>query len=172
MRSATSFCLDSTHGISSNIADVLYTLIIRDDTIGRGWPVAYMITNDHSVGPIVEWLQHLRNAQLLINPKQFTVDCCQTEVVAISNTFDPAVTKIQFCVFHVTQAWNKHLSSVSVPGFSPAENRAFRGEMMRVLQDIVYKEDLDTFHQKIALFQVEYADQEAFMDYFVRNWCA
>ncbi|OBZ80315.1 hypothetical protein A0J61_11636, partial [Choanephora cucurbitarum] len=79
MKSATSFCLDSTHGISSNIADVLYTSIIRDDTIGRGWPVAYMITNDHSVGPIVEWLQHLRNAQLLVNPKQFTVDCCQTE---------------------------------------------------------------------------------------------
>ncbi|OBZ87117.1 hypothetical protein A0J61_04833, partial [Choanephora cucurbitarum] len=29
MKSSTSFCLDSTHGISSNIADVLYTLIIR-----------------------------------------------------------------------------------------------------------------------------------------------
>jgi hypothetical protein len=35
MKIAT-FCLDSAHGISSSIADVLYTLIIRGDRIGRG----------------------------------------------------------------------------------------------------------------------------------------
>lgn len=171
MKNSSAFCLDATHSISSNMADILYTLIIRDNSIGRGWPVAYMITNDHGTGPIVEWLQHLRDARLLVDPEQFTIDCCQAEVNAITNTFDPAKTKIQYCIFHVTQAWNKHLASVSVPGFSPSQNRVLRGEMMSYLQSIVYEEDLDQFHQKVIGFQEEYADQTKFMDYFVKNWC-
>ncbi|KAG2193588.1 hypothetical protein INT47_007391 [Mucor saturninus] len=171
MKNSSAFCLDATHSISSNMADILYTLIIRDNRIGRGWPVTYMITNDHGTEPIVEWLQHLRDARLLVDPEQFTIDSCQAEVNAITNTFDPAKTKIQYCVFHVTQAWNKHLASVSVPEFLPAQNRVLRGEMMSYLQRIVYEEDLDQFHQKIVGFQEEYAEQTKFMDYFVKNWC-
>ncbi|KAG1543115.1 hypothetical protein G6F47_011492 [Rhizopus delemar] len=171
MKNSKAFCLDATHGISSNLSDILYTLIIRDDSIGRGWPVAYMITNDRSTGPIVEWLQHLRNPGLLVDPKQFTIDCCQSEVNAITRIFNPNRTKIQFCVFHVTQAWNKHLASVSVPGNTPGENRSLRGEMMRYLQKIVYEEDKDQFLQMVTAFQLVYADQSKFMDYFTRNWC-
>ncbi|KAG2192873.1 hypothetical protein INT47_006045 [Mucor saturninus] len=137
MKNSSAFCLDASHSISSNMADILYTLIIRDNSIGRGWPDAYMITNDHGTGLMVEWLQHLRDSRLLVDPEQFTVDCCQAEVNAITNTFDPAKTRIQYCVFHVTQAWNKHLASVSVPGFLPAQNRVLRGEMMSYLQRIV-----------------------------------
>lgn len=171
MKSSKTFCLDATHGISNGLSDILYTLIIRENSIGRGWPVAYMITNDHSTGPIVEWLQHLRDSRLLVDPEQFTIDCCQAEVNAITNTFDAETTRIQFCIFHVTQAWNKHLASVSVSGNTPAENRALRGEMTNFLQTIVYEEDLDQFHHKIVAFQEEYADQVKFMDYFVKNWC-
>jgi hypothetical protein len=54
MKNALSFCLDATHGISQNIDQVLYTLLIRDNAIGRGWPVGFMITNDKTVGPIVQ----------------------------------------------------------------------------------------------------------------------
>ncbi|EIE76800.1 hypothetical protein RO3G_01504 [Rhizopus delemar RA 99-880] len=115
MKNPKALCLDVAHGISSNLSDILYTLIIRDDSIGRGWPVAYMVTNDRSTGSIVEWLQHLRNSGLLVDPEQFTIDCYQSEVNAITRIFNPNRTKIQFCVFHVTQAWNKHLALVSVP---------------------------------------------------------
>ncbi|KAG1519856.1 hypothetical protein G6F52_008218 [Rhizopus delemar] len=115
MKNPKALCLDVAHGISSNLSDILYTLIIRDDSIGRGWPVAYMVTNDRSTGSIVEWLQHLRNSGLLVDPEQFTIDCYQFEVNAITRIFNPNRTKIQFCVFHVTQAWNKHLALVSVP---------------------------------------------------------
>lgn len=96
--------------------------------------------------------------------------CCQTEMNAIVNTFDSS-TKIQFRVFHVTQAQNKSLASVSVPGYSGAQNRAFCGEMMGCLQKIVYEEDLDQFHHLIVTFQETYSDQQKFVDYFVRNWC-
>ncbi|OAD68589.1 hypothetical protein PHYBLDRAFT_63502 [Phycomyces blakesleeanus NRRL 1555(-)] len=46
MKNAASFCLHATYGISEKIDKILYTLLIRDEEIGRGWPVAYMITND------------------------------------------------------------------------------------------------------------------------------
>jgi hypothetical protein len=87
MKNALSFCLDTTHGISQNIDQVLYTLLIRDNAIGRGWPVGFMITNDKTVGPIVQWFQYLKDQNLLVNPKQFTIDCCQAEVNAIQATF-------------------------------------------------------------------------------------
>ncbi|KAI7869413.1 uncharacterized protein EV154DRAFT_571192 [Mucor mucedo] len=122
MKNSSAFCLDAFH-------------------------IIYMITNDHGTGPIVEWLQHLRDARLLVNPEQFTIDCCQAE------------------------AWNKHLASVSVPGFLPAQNRVLRIEMRSYLQRIVYEEDLDQSHQRIIGFQEEYADQTKFMVYFVKNWC-
>jgi hypothetical protein len=67
----------------------------------------------------------------LVGPQQFTIDFCQAEVNAITNNFDSAVTKIQFCTFHVAQAWNKHLASVSVPGFTPAENRSLQKIVMK-----------------------------------------
>ncbi|KAG1465875.1 hypothetical protein G6F46_000404 [Rhizopus delemar] len=121
-------------------------------SIGRGWPVAYMITNDRSTGPIVEWLQQLRNSGFLIGPEQFTIDCCPSEVNAITRIFNPTRTKIQFYVFHVTQAWNRHLASVSVPGNTPGENQIF------------------VFLQMITAFQLDYGDQSKFMDYFTRNW--
>ncbi|KAG1504538.1 hypothetical protein G6F52_012175 [Rhizopus delemar] len=171
MKNSKAFCLDATHSISSNLSAIVYTLIIRDDSIGRGWPVDYMITNDRSTGPIVEWLQHLRNSGLLVDPEQFTIDCCQSEVNAITRIFNPNRTKIQFCVFHVTQAWNKHLVLVSVPGNTPGENRSLRGEMMRYLQKIVYEEGKDQFLQMVTAFQLKYADQSKFMDYFTRSWC-
>lgn len=172
MKNANSFCMDATHSISSSISDIFYTLLIREGKISRGWPVAYMITNYHGTGSIVEWFQHLRDPRLLVDPNQFIIDCCQTEVNDIMNIFDKSKSKIQFCIFHVTQAWNDHLRSVSVLGFSTAENRALRGEMMSSLQKIVYKEYLNLFHQKIANFQEKHNNHRKFMDCLVKNWCS
>ncbi|OAD79042.1 hypothetical protein PHYBLDRAFT_62193 [Phycomyces blakesleeanus NRRL 1555(-)] len=102
MRNAVSFCYDTTHAISGKIDEILYTLLVCDKEIGRGWPVAFMVTNDWGVGPIVQWLQFLKSSLLLINPQQITIDCCSAEVHAIQPTFPS--TQIQFCIFHVTQA--------------------------------------------------------------------
>ncbi|KAG1499402.1 hypothetical protein G6F45_012748 [Rhizopus arrhizus] len=44
--------------------------------------------------------------------------------------------------------------------------------MMRYLQKIVYEEDKNQFLQMVTAFQLEYADQSKFMDYFIRSWCA
>ncbi|OAD75676.1 hypothetical protein PHYBLDRAFT_143924 [Phycomyces blakesleeanus NRRL 1555(-)] len=152
MKTATSFCLDVTHAISSNVNEILYTLLMRDEDIGRVWPVAFIVTNDRGVSPIVQCLQFLKRSSLLVDPKQFTIDCCAAEVHAIQTTF--LATSIQFCIFHETQAWNQKLSdSVKTPGSLPSEARILRGVMIKSLQEIIYEEDIDEFHHKI------------------RNWC-
>ncbi|OAD76753.1 hypothetical protein PHYBLDRAFT_165265 [Phycomyces blakesleeanus NRRL 1555(-)] len=161
MKTATSFCLDTTHVISSNVNEILYTLLVRDEDIGRGWPVAFMVTNDQGF---------LKRSSLLVDSKQFTIDCCAAEVHAIQTTF-PA-TSIQFCIFHVTQAWNQKLSdSVKIPRSLPSEARILRGVMMKSLQEIIYEEDIDKFRHKIVQFKEDFDDQESFLDYFERNWC-
>ncbi|OAD73100.1 hypothetical protein PHYBLDRAFT_169355 [Phycomyces blakesleeanus NRRL 1555(-)] len=141
MKTATSFCLDATHVISSNVNEILYTLL---------------------------WLQFLKRSSLLVDPKQFTIDCCAAEVHAIQTTF-PA-TSIQFCIFHITQAWNRKLSdSVKIPGSLPSEARILRGVIMKSLQEIIYEEDIDEFYHKIIQFKEDFDDQESFLDYFERN---
>ncbi|OAD65366.1 hypothetical protein PHYBLDRAFT_176276 [Phycomyces blakesleeanus NRRL 1555(-)] len=170
MKTATSFCLNTTHAISSNVNEILYTFLVRDKDIGRGWPVAFMVTNDQGVSPIVQWRQFLKRSSLLVDPKQFTIDCCAAEVHVIQTTF-PA-TSIQFCIFHVTQAWNQKLSdSVKIPGSLLSETQILRGVMMKSWQEIIYEEDIDEFHHKIVQFKEDFNDQESFLDYFERNWC-
>ncbi|OAD78862.1 hypothetical protein PHYBLDRAFT_140913 [Phycomyces blakesleeanus NRRL 1555(-)] len=135
MKNAVSFCLDATYGISGKIDEILYTLLIHNEEIGRGWPVAYMITNDRDVGPIVQWLQFLTSSLLLVNPKQITIDCCLAKVHAIQTTF--FTTQIQFCIFHITQAWNRKLSdSVKISGSLLSEARLLHDKMMKSLQEI------------------------------------
>ena len=53
MKNAVSFCLDATHDVSQNASVIMYTLLVRDEEICRGWPVGYLLTNDHSTGPVV-----------------------------------------------------------------------------------------------------------------------
>ncbi|OAD71957.1 hypothetical protein PHYBLDRAFT_146942 [Phycomyces blakesleeanus NRRL 1555(-)] len=126
MKTTTCFCLDATHAISSNVNEILYTLLVCDEDIA--------------------------------------------EVDDILTTF-PA-TSIQFCIFHVTQAWNQKLSdSVKIPESLLSETRIVHGMMIKSLQDIIYKEDIDKFHHKIVQFKEDFDDQESFLDYFERNWC-
>ncbi|OAD67652.1 hypothetical protein PHYBLDRAFT_151168 [Phycomyces blakesleeanus NRRL 1555(-)] len=48
MRISQSFCLDAIHNISACNIEILYSFITRHSDTGKGSPVAYMITNDHS----------------------------------------------------------------------------------------------------------------------------
>ncbi|KAI9487852.1 MAG: hypothetical protein EXX96DRAFT_615602 [Benjaminiella poitrasii] len=61
----------------------------RDDDLGRGFPCGYTITNDHSV----QWLQFLKESNLIVNPLQFTIDCSDAETNAINNVFPEATSE-------------------------------------------------------------------------------
>ncbi|KAG2216143.1 hypothetical protein INT45_002564 [Circinella minor] len=65
-----------------------------------------MFPNNHSVGPIRQWLYFLHDT-CSMTIQQMTIDCSIPEVNAIQNVFPAA--RIHYCAFHVVQAWNRKL---------------------------------------------------------------
>lgn len=120
IRQAKTFCLDATHSISKRYRDILYTIVIRNDFIDGGHPVAYMVTNDHSIGPIVQWLTFWKENNLIVNPAQITIDRSESETNAIKAVFPDC--GIQYCLFHVAQAWGRQLNNLDKSEPTPRDN--------------------------------------------------
>lgn len=168
--SVKAYCLDATHCITKRSDEILYTIVIKDDYLGRGFPCAYMVTNDHSLGPIVQWLQFLKSKGLIVDPLQFTIDCSDAETNAINNIFPGCA--IQYCLFHVSQAWNRQIALKVKSGGRPVDNRILRSEVHGHLKVILFEEDKERFHLRINEFidRYETAHPE-FINYFRSNWC-
>ncbi|SAL97838.1 hypothetical protein [Absidia glauca] len=168
MSRAVSFCLDSTHGISRNSHEVLYTLVIKHPGTGAGFPTAYMITNDQSVGPLNQWLAHLRTTSSF-GPLSITIDCRIPEVNAIKRQFPSAI--IHYCAFHVIQAWKRQLKAkVRLDAsFTSSELGRFREYILSQLKALLFEPDLDSLHQQLADFVNEHNGShcDEFIDYFV-----
>ncbi|EIE84811.1 hypothetical protein RO3G_09521 [Rhizopus delemar RA 99-880] len=64
MKVSKCFSLDSTLEISSRSNEVLYSLVVGHPDTGKGVPIGYLLTNDQSVAPVLEWLKFLQR-QLL-----------------------------------------------------------------------------------------------------------
>ncbi|KAI8876173.1 hypothetical protein K501DRAFT_298979 [Backusella circina FSU 941] len=129
---------DNPQDICFHVSVIMYTIVIHDDDIERDFPVTFMFSNDQTIGVITQWLSFL-----------ITIDS-HTELNAISTTF-PAC-KIQYCLFHVSQAWGQ-------------------GGMMIHLKVLLYEEDPDNFNELIDNFKTRFAAQDVFMEYFERSWC-
>jgi hypothetical protein len=167
---ATTMCLDATYGICAQSSVIMYSIVIRDDDIDRGFPGAYMFTNDQTIGSITQWLQFLKERSFIVDPQQITIDCSHIELTAIRTIFPGCA--IQYCLFHVSQAWGRQLAlKVKSDTGMPADNRVLRREMMAHLKVILYEKDPDVFESLIDEFKVRYAAQDVFIDYFERNWC-
>ncbi|KAI9243252.1 hypothetical protein BDA99DRAFT_544547 [Phascolomyces articulosus] len=65
---------------------------------GTGYPIAYMFTNDHSAGPIQQWLIFLCDSYSFII-QQITIDYSILEVNAIQSVYPN--TMIYYCAFYV-----------------------------------------------------------------------
>lgn len=143
IKMSSTFCLDATYSITQRSDEILYTIVIRDGATDRGVPCGYMITNDHSLGPIVQWLQHLKDNNLIVDPKQFTIDRSTAETNAIDTIFPGC--QIQYCPFHVSQAWYRQLNTKVKYGGSAADDRMVRGEVMASLKAALYEESLTVF---------------------------
>ncbi|KAI7846536.1 hypothetical protein BDC45DRAFT_542800, partial [Circinella umbellata] len=83
---ARSVCMDATYNITTNVNDIMYTIVTRDPSTGTGYPNAYMFMNNHSAGPLKEWLAFLRD-QCGLMIEQMTIDCSIAEVNAIDAVF-------------------------------------------------------------------------------------
>jgi hypothetical protein len=170
IRCAISFCLDATHGISARSMDIMYTLLIKSRITGTGYPVAYMVTNDHSVGPIMQWLGFLRQ-QAVFRPSYITIDFSLPEVNAIKQNFPGKI--IHYCAFHVIQAWHRQLKAkVRVQGLTSTETSSLRNEMLLQLGSILRLRIQEAFQIAIQEFKDRYQQQRDFITYLSDNWLA
>ncbi len=166
IRSSDYFCMDATHSITTDKRTILYTLLIRHQISGKGVPVSYMITNDHSRLPISRWLCGLKN--LGMSPMRITIDCSIPEINAIGGVFGPSTT-IQLCLFHVSRAWNTNLKS-KVKSDSPSSNKILWGIIMGELKLIMYEKSVEAFELKFENFIVKWSLYPEFVEYFKSEW--
>jgi hypothetical protein len=75
LSTATTMCLDAIYGICAQSSVIMYSIVIRDDDIDRGFLEAYLFTNDQTIGSITPWLQFLKETLFIVDPQQTTIDC-------------------------------------------------------------------------------------------------
>lgn len=108
----SSLILSFSHSLLFNRYDVeLYTIIIRHQH-GHGVPVGFLVTNDKTARPIMEWLLYLCN-ELHVTPNYVSMDDSATELYAVNGAFPSATTFL--CVWHVIKAWRDQANSKVVP---------------------------------------------------------
>ncbi|KAG2213242.1 hypothetical protein INT45_011467 [Circinella minor] len=98
---------DATHDVSQYSDGVMYTMVIRHPIVGRGIPVAYLITNNLSSTPLVGWFYSL--ASLGLTPQRITIDHDFAEDNALTTVWPGCTT--QHYVWHVQRAWMINIKS-------------------------------------------------------------
>jgi hypothetical protein len=162
------YSLHATHKVTSDKRVVLYTLLVRHVNTGMGYPVAYLLTNDQSCGPLIQWLNFLKT-QSDMQPEQITIDICPAESLAIQRAF-PNVD-IRYCSFHVIWAWKTQLQDkVNLTNTTNQAIKVYRKHMENQLRRIVCIVESDEFDESVELFLNEHAEQTLFLDYFKSNW--
>ncbi|EIE76691.1 hypothetical protein RO3G_01395 [Rhizopus delemar RA 99-880] len=165
MKVSKCFSLDSTFGISSRSNEVLYSLVVRHSDTGKGVPVGYLLTNDQSVTPVLEWLKFFRD-HCSMQPEQITVDCSIPEADAIRVTLGENC-RIQLCFFHVAQCWSRNLATKvkNQPG-QYNNMKVIRGNIMSELQSIMYETVRENVIEKICQFREKWTSvQPNFVEY-------
>ncbi|OAD75183.1 hypothetical protein PHYBLDRAFT_166938 [Phycomyces blakesleeanus NRRL 1555(-)] len=169
MRISQSFCLDATHSISSRSDEVLYTLVTRHPQTGKGFPVAYMVTNNQTAIPIKLWLDHLRIKSSFV-PMNITIDCSIMEVNAIKEALPHAT--IHYCDFHVLRAWQHNLDSkIKLNASYTSEQLGnYKTALKNYLRHILIESNEDVFLRAIEDFKLMVQDQPQFLKYFEKKW--
>ncbi|OAD67117.1 hypothetical protein PHYBLDRAFT_174501 [Phycomyces blakesleeanus NRRL 1555(-)] len=169
MRIATSFCLDATHGISARSGEVMYSLVTQHNVTGKGFPVAYMVTNDQTVRSISQWLMHLHERSYFC-PLNITIDCSIPKVNAITSAF-PHVA-IHYCEFHILCAWQTNLDNkvrLDV-SFTSAQLEAYKQELKNKQKYILIELNKEVFLTRILDFKRDIPNQLHFLRYFEARW--
>ncbi|OAD67740.1 hypothetical protein PHYBLDRAFT_151266 [Phycomyces blakesleeanus NRRL 1555(-)] len=168
MRILQSFCLDATHSISSKSNKVLYTSVTRHPQTGKGFPVAYMVTNNQTAIPIKLWLDHLRikSSFVLMN---ITIDCSIMEVNAIKEALPHATN--HYCDFHVLYAWQHNLDSKIKlnASYTSEQLRNYKTALKNYLRHILIESNEDMFLRAIEDFKLMVQDQPQFLKYFEKK---
>ncbi|OAD81103.1 hypothetical protein PHYBLDRAFT_161737 [Phycomyces blakesleeanus NRRL 1555(-)] len=162
MRILQSFCLNATHSISSRSNKVLYTLVTRHSQTGKGFPVAYMVTNNQTAMPIKLWLDHLRIKSSFV-PMNITIDCSIMEVNAIKEALPHAT--IHYCDVHNLDSKIKLNAS-----YTSEQLGNYKTALKNYLRHILIESNEDVFLRAIEDFKLMVQDQSQFLKYFEKKW--
>ncbi len=158
--------MDATHGVTINEKIILYSLVIRHPITGKGTPVSYMLTNNHSRFPITRWLTGLKDIGM--SPLRITIDCSIPEMNGITHVFGSS-TEIQLCLFHVSRAWNTNIK-LKIKGDSTGTNKILWSTIMGELKLIMYEKNIVEFESKLEIFLEKWKEYSDFIRYFKREW--
>ncbi|KAI9485536.1 MAG: hypothetical protein EXX96DRAFT_613404 [Benjaminiella poitrasii] len=146
--------MDATHGISSRSSNILYSLVARNPKTGYGNLIAYLITNDHLVEPIKNWLVSFKQRNVM-NPNQITADCSIPKI--------DAIRVVSGDVLKTTSTMTDEIVKLAV--------KRTRGLMSAELKTIMYEVDPTAVKQKIDSFQNRWNHtQREFVNYFIDIW--
>ncbi|KAI0995090.1 hypothetical protein K3495_g13091, partial [Podosphaera aphanis] len=106
-RYSSVLCLDSTHNTCYALDDThrkayLYTIVVKHDVVGKGVPVAFMITSSEAQGPLASWLLWLKQSVNLVESPIFMIDCSKKEMAAITSAINEP--EIRLCYWHMLRA--------------------------------------------------------------------
>ncbi|OAD76005.1 hypothetical protein PHYBLDRAFT_165979 [Phycomyces blakesleeanus NRRL 1555(-)] len=136
---------------------------------GKGFPVAYMVTNDQTAIPIKLWLDHLRIKSSFI-PMNITIDCSIMKVNAIKEALPHAT--IHYCDFHVLCTWQYNLDSKIKLNVSYTSEQLgnYKTALKNYLRHILIVSNEDVFLREIEDFKLMVQDQPQFLKYFEKKW--
>ncbi|KAG1147576.1 hypothetical protein G6F37_001447 [Rhizopus arrhizus] len=166
------FSLDSAFGASSRSNEVLYSLVVRHSDTEKGVPVDYLLINDQSVAPVLEWLKLFRD-NCSMQPEQITVDCSIPEADAIRANFGENC-RIQSCFLHVAQCWSRNLETKAKNQPGQYNNtKVIRGNIMSELQSVMYEAVCESMVEKVSQFREKWTlVQPKFVEYLEDRWLA
>ncbi|CAD6950424.1 unnamed protein product, partial [Tilletia laevis] len=173
------WCLDSTHntgyGMTRDEKVFLTTIIVRSQDTGSGFPAAFLLTPSETQLPLAYFLSWV--TKLVPAPKDVMVDCSVTEQAAIKITFSSSAQppRILLCQWHVVRAWEDNIKNkIKFPQLDDegvARSRQVQERCRKILRDLVYAAQPETFLAQFAEFQREWTMFfPDFMLYFRREW--
>ncbi|KAI8322481.1 hypothetical protein EDC96DRAFT_596411 [Choanephora cucurbitarum] len=118
-----------------------YIVVVRHPITGTGCPVAYMLTEDHSMNR-------------------------PTEHAAITRVYSEAT--IQWCLLHVSRAWMGKIRELVKLELS-ASNSQTHKTMITDLKAMMWEKEQETFLMKIVSFNMKFSQHTAFLTYMERT---
>lgn len=170
LQKAKFLSLDATHDVCMYDRGILYTIVIRHPVAGRGVPVAYLITNDHSTRPLAAWFSSLKEQN--VHPVRITIDCSLPEDNAIQAVWGDDTT-VQFCTWHVMRAWQQNIRTKVTASHRNRDERiiSYKHEIRETLKEIMYEKNVHSFHERLTAFNDKWSDtQPEFCQYFEQQW--
>ena len=155
------------------IKNRFFIIVTRNDTINKGCPTTFMITNSETSQTVSKWPDWLKK-EVGFTPRTIMIDCSPVEINAIPVVFQESV-RIFLCHWHIKRAWDKKIKKTVKSSTSTTESKALGSEAHSDLNKLMHCEDQDGFEVLWTEFAVKWRDNKGcieFYAYMLSRWYA